>query len=72
MNGRVEAIWKKRSHGGVMDPVEQVNAIADRGLEGDANFGTTRQVTVIEKEILTKLRRYSPNPNLECEEQTLW
>jgi len=63
MNGRVEAIWKKRSHRGVMDPVEQVNAVADRGLEGDANFGATRQVTVIEKEIFDKIKDTLP----ECE-----
>ena len=36
MNGRIEALWKKRSRGGVMDPVEHVSAVADRGLEGDA------------------------------------
>ena len=60
MNGRVEAIWKKRSHRGVMDPVEQVNAVADRGLEGDANFGATRQVTVIEKEIFDKIKDTLP------------
>ena len=63
MNGRVEASWKKRSHRGVMDPVEQVNAVADRGLEGDANFGATRQVTVIEKEIFDKIKDTLP----ECE-----
>ena len=60
MNGRVEALWKKKSHRGVMDPVEQVNAVADRGLEGDANFGTTRQVTVIEKEIFDKIKEVLP------------
>ena len=60
MNGRIEALWKKRSHGGGMDPVEQVNAVAGRGLEGDANFGATRQVTVIEKEIFDKIKDTLP------------
>ena len=60
MNGRIEALWKKTSHGGVMDPVEQVNAVADRGLEGDANFNATRQVTVIEKEVFERIKKSLP------------
>ena len=46
MSGRVEAIWLKRSRRGVMDPVEEANAIVDMGLEGDAQFGRGRQVTI--------------------------
>ncbi len=61
MNSRVEAIWKKRSHRGVMDSVEQVRAVADEGLEGDANFGATRHVTVIEKEIFDRIKELLPN-----------
>ena len=72
MSGRVEAIWKKRSRGGLMDAVEHVKAIAGKGLEDDANFGTTRQVTVIEQEVFDRIKRSSPNPNLGCEEQTSW
>lgn len=60
MNGRIEALWKKRSRGGVMDPVEHVSAVADRGLEGDANFNATRQVTVIEKEVFQKIKESLP------------
>jgi len=60
MSGRVEAIWKKTSHGGVMDPVEQVNAIADQGLEDDANFGAARQVTVIEQEVFDRIKENLP------------
>jgi MOSC domain-containing protein YiiM len=55
MSGRVEAIWSKRSHGGVMDPARDVIAVEGKGLEGDANFGATRQVTVIEKEVFDRI-----------------
>ena len=60
MSGRVEAIWKKRSRGGLMDSVEQVNAIANKGLEDDANFGATRQVTVIEQEVFDRIKEELP------------
>ena len=56
MSGLVEAIWRKRSHGGVMDPVEHITAVVDEGLEADANFGSTRHVTVIEKEVFDRIR----------------
>ena len=44
-----------------MDSVEQVRAVADEGLEGDANFGATRHVTVIEKEIFDRIKELLPN-----------
>ena len=47
-NGRLERIWIKRSHGGPMDPVDSAVLQAGKGIEGDANHGGTRQVTVIE------------------------
>lgn len=48
--GRVEAIWIKRSKGGPMDPVYRARLLAGRGLEGNANQGGHRQVTLIQAE----------------------
>jgi len=48
--GHLEAIWIKRAKQGPMDPREQVTALAHRGLEGNANQGGHRQVTIIEEE----------------------
>ncbi|HEX9652402.1 MAG TPA: MOSC domain-containing protein, partial [bacterium] len=48
--GRLEAIWIKRSHGGTMDPSQRSTLIAGKGLVGNADQGSRRQVTIIEKE----------------------
>ena len=61
MSGKVEAIWTKRSRGGVMDTTDQARVVEGMGLEGDANFGGTRQVTVIEKEVFDRVRAELPN-----------
>jgi MOSC domain-containing protein YiiM len=62
MAGRVEAIWVKRSVGGVMDSAVEVNLVAQRGIETDANFGrASRQVTVIEREVFDRIRRALPD-----------
>ncbi|MCC7126770.1 MAG: MOSC domain-containing protein [Acidobacteria bacterium] len=49
--GRVEAIFLKRMKGGPMDPRERVRAVAGRGLEGNANQGGKRQVTILSREV---------------------
>ena len=61
MSGRVEAIWKKRARRGPMDPAQSVTVIEDRGIEGDANFGAARQVTVISKEIFDHIKETLPD-----------
>ena len=49
MSGSVEAIWLKRVSRGPMDAVERSRAVAGCGLEGNANQGGARQVTLIER-----------------------
>lgn len=53
--GRLEAIWIKRARRGVMDPVRDATLVAGSGIEGDANQGGRRQVTVIEREVFDRL-----------------
>jgi MOSC domain-containing protein YiiM len=45
--GRIEAIWLKRAHRGVMDPVPQALLVPDRGLEGSVDRSRRRQVTIL-------------------------
>jgi MOSC domain-containing protein YiiM len=55
--GMLEAIWVKRVHRGPMDPVTRARLIAARGIEGNADQGRRRQVTIIEREIWDDLMR---------------
>lgn len=48
--GRVEALWTKRAHGGVMDPHREMVFVAGKGIEGNTNRSSTRQVTIIARE----------------------
>lgn len=48
--GRLEHIWIKRMRLGPMDPKDSARAMAGRGLEGNADQGGKRQVTVISAE----------------------
>ena len=54
-HGRLEAIWIKRFKRGPMDPAEQATMVEGRGIEGNANQGGKRQVTIISKEMWTQL-----------------
>jgi MOSC domain-containing protein YiiM len=49
-SGRVEALWTKRAHRGVMDPHAEVLFVAGRGIEGNTCRSSTRQVTIIARE----------------------
>lgn len=49
MTGEIVKIWIKRAHRGVMDPVESAEALAGRGLIGNADQGRRRQITIIDE-----------------------
>ena len=49
MTGEVVNVWIKRAHRGVMDPVDNAEAIAGRGLIGNADQGRRRQITIIDE-----------------------
>ena len=48
--GELKAIWIKRAKRGPMDARERARLIAGRGIEGNANQGGRRQVTLIDLE----------------------
>lgn len=50
MSGRVEALWTKRAHRGVMDARREVVCVAGKGIEGNTCRSSARQVTIIVKE----------------------
>jgi MOSC domain-containing protein YiiM len=49
VTGEIVNIWIKRAHRGVMDPVAEAEAIAGRGLVGNADQGRRRQITIIDE-----------------------
>lgn len=52
----VEALWVKRAHRGPMDAAEEVFMQERSGIEGNADRGGRRQVTLIEVEVFEALR----------------
>lgn len=49
--GKLEAIWLKTVKRGPMQSVQHASLVAGKGIQGNADFGGKRQVTIIEKEI---------------------
>jgi MOSC domain-containing protein YiiM len=49
MTGEIVNLWIKRAHRGVMDAVETADAIAGRGLAGNADRSRRRQITIIDE-----------------------
>ena len=48
--GRLEQIWIKRAHRGLMDPTREAVLEAGKGLIGSANYGGRRHITIISAE----------------------
>lgn len=55
--GRVEALWTKRAHRGVMDPRDAVTCVAGRGIDGNTCRSSTRQVTIVAAEAWEAMMR---------------
>jgi MOSC domain-containing protein YiiM len=51
MPGKLEAIWIKRAHRGPMDPATSATLIEGKGVEGNVDRSSRRQVTIIEREV---------------------
>ena len=49
--GELKTIWIKRAKRGPMDETDRAILVAGRGIEGNANQGGRRQVTIIEEEV---------------------
>lgn len=50
MSGRLVQVWRKRFRRGPMDPVSRASLRAGRGLDGSADVGGRRQVTILSEE----------------------
>jgi MOSC domain-containing protein YiiM len=55
--GRVERLWVKRAHRGAMDARDSIELVAGRGVEGSADRGGRRQVTILERDVWESLMR---------------
>jgi MOSC domain-containing protein YiiM len=64
--GKLEQIWMKRAHRGLMDATREAQLEAGKGVLGSANYGGRRHVTIISAERwaeLTALLRADIDPS---------
>jgi MOSC domain-containing protein YiiM len=63
----LRAIWIKRAHRGVMDPVASATLITGKGIDGNVDRSRRRQVTIIDeaawKRALAELGDAAVNPS---------
>ena len=57
MPGKLEAIWVKRAHRGPMDPTTSATLIEGKGVQGNVDRSSRRQVTIIEREVWDALMK---------------
>ena len=57
MPGTLEAIWIKRAHRGPMDPATSATLIEGKGVQGNVDRSSRRQVTIIEREVWDALMK---------------
>ena len=55
--GRIEAIWRKRSHGGKMDAVPEAMLVEGKGIAENVDRSRRRQVTLLEREVWERVTR---------------
>jgi MOSC domain-containing protein YiiM len=55
--GKVEAIWLKTAHGGPMAETPSATLVPGAGIQGNADQGGRRQVTLIEREAWEAVQR---------------
>ena len=48
MPGRIEAIWIKRAHRGVMDSVQHASLVAGQGIAGSVDDVAPEIITILE------------------------
>jgi MOSC domain-containing protein YiiM len=53
--GRLEAIWIKRAHRGVMDAVREARLIDGVGIVGNVDRSRRRQVTLLERDLWSRV-----------------
>ena len=57
MAGSLQAIWIKRSKSGPMDDRDRVRGVTQKGLEGNANQGGKRQITLLSADRWAEVQR---------------